>query len=66
MKVKIVRSPDEVEVEEVLERTAKPYGKEGCHITLPKKYIGYTVLVMIKTKTGQWIKGFKKSLDKMK
>lgn len=43
-----------------------PFGKNGCHVTLPKKYVGYNVLVLIKTKTGQWIKGFKSSLNKVK
>lgn len=66
MKIKILENPEEVEVTTVLRAKAKPFGKGGCHVTLPKKYIGYSVLILIKTKAGQWIKGFKLSFNKMK
>lgn len=67
MKIKIIENPKEdIEVKAVLSAKAKPFGKEGCHVTLPKKYIGYSVIVLIRTKTGQWIKGFKKSFEARK
>ena len=66
MKIKIVDSQEEQDIEAIIQKKALPFGTGGCHITLPKKYIGYTVLVLIKTKTGQWIKGFKKNFEAIK
>ncbi|HUV72167.1 MAG TPA: DUF2080 family transposase-associated protein [Clostridia bacterium] len=65
-KIKIVDAQEEIEITAALNLKAKPFGKGGCHVTLPTKYIGYSVLVLIKTKTGQWIKGFEKSFNKLK
>lgn len=58
MKIKIIDNQEEQEIDAVFSKKAMPFGKNGCHVTLPKKYVGYTVLILIKTKTGQWVKGY--------
>jgi len=64
MRIKIIKPSDEIEAEETIEKTVKPYGKGGAHITMPKRWIGYKVIVVVKSFAGSWAKGMKKHSSK--
>ena len=66
MKVEIKRPDLEFEAEEVIEREVKPFGKGSAHIIVPKKWLGYYVVVVFKSKVGQWLKGYRKKYAKEK
>ncbi len=62
----------EIDAEEVLRKKTKPYGKGGCHITMPKKHLNKKVVVVIEKNNddelvdsnGSWLGGYVKKYGK--
>ena len=53
MKVEIKTKNYEIDAEEVIEKEVKEFSKSSAHIVLPKKWIGYDAIVVLKRLTGR-------------
>ena len=65
VKIRIEKETEAIEAEEILKRKVKPFGTNGGHITMPKKYIGQDTVVLVKEAVGQFIAGYKKSVKRL-
>ena len=63
-KIRIEES-ESLEVEEILKRKVKPFGTNGGHVTIPKKYVGQETLILVKEAVGQFMSGYKKSVKRL-
>jgi len=63
MKIKIIKPSDEIEAEETIEGTVRSFGN-SAHVIVPKRWVGYKVIVVIKSFAGSFAKGMKKHSDK--
>ena len=58
VQIEIKQDGYSVEAKEVLEREVKPFGNSSAHIIVPKKWVGYTIIVVMPVRIGQWAKGY--------
>lgn len=65
-KIEIKQENYSVNAETIIEKKVKPYGKDGAHITMPKKHLGQDVLVIVFKEAKQWLTGYKKKYAKSK
>ena len=64
MKIELKKDSELVDVEEILRKKVKKFGKAGAHITMPKRHVDKNATVLVEEPTGSWASGTKKAMKR--